>query len=94
MSNILCQNRKSAEKGKYFYGECFEKTGDVFDGTKERVVFYLSEKMLLPRLFRQPGWYKFTAGLNLDLFGMCYSNKNETMIYEQCEGHFPHEKNG
>lgn len=54
--------------------------------------FDFAEKVLLPKLQRQPGQLLFVTGLKFDIFGVASSNLSTTFISGLLEGHWPNEK--
>lgn len=65
------------------------------DGRKSpfmHFVFDYAEKVLLPRLQKQPGQLHFVTGLKFDINGVACSNSNSVDIFGLVEGHWPQEK--
>lgn len=59
------------------------------DADTIHLVFDFSEKLLFPRLLRQPGLLYFVNGLKFDFFGVSISNFNYTDIHCLPKGHWP-----
>lgn len=55
-------------------------------------VFDFVEKVLLPRLLKQPGQLYFVPGIKVDIIGVACSNESKTDIYGLVEGRWIHEK--
>lgn len=53
------------------------------------LIFDYAEKVLLPRLKKQPGQLHFVTSLKIDMFGVHVSHLKETDIYCLTEGHWP-----
>lgn len=92
LSILLNKHRDNATKEHQFYRECLLSTQDVLDGSQQHLVFDFAEKVLLPRLLRQPGQLYFVTGLKFDLFGVHDSNNKRTLLFGLPEGHWPNEK--
>ena len=56
-------------------------------------MFDFAEKVLLPKLLKQPGQLYFVTGLKFDIFGVQDSNQGVTYVFGLPEGHWPNEKN-
>lgn len=60
--------------------------------THRNFVFDFSEKILLPRLLKQPGQLHFTTGLNFDINGVSCRNTGNAYVFDLPEGHWPNDK--
>lgn len=60
--------------------------------THRHFVFDFAEKVLLPRLLKQPGQLHFTTGLKFDINGVSCSNTGNAYVFGLPEGHWPNEK--
>lgn len=60
--------------------------------THRHFVFDFAEKVLLPRLLKQPGQLHFTTGLKFDINGVCSSNTGQAYAFGLPEGHWPNDK--
>lgn len=55
-------------------------------------VFDFAEKVLLPRLLRQPGQISYLVGMCFDMFGVSSSRKKINYVFGLPEGHWPNNK--
>jgi len=89
-NSILRQHVKEAVTEFKYYKRCQQvcnnKQGD------NHLIFDFAEKVLPPKLQKQPGQLHFITGLKFDLFGVSSSNLARNYVFGLPEGHWPHEK--
>jgi len=86
------KHRREAKTEFQFYKNC-QKTAALPGNTSNiHLVFDFAEKVLLPRLAKQPGQLHFITGLKFDIFGVSCSNLTNNFVFELPEGHWPQEK--
>ncbi|PXF42478.1 hypothetical protein BWQ96_07787 [Gracilariopsis chorda] len=92
LRDVLEQHRKEAKEEFLFYKECQRQTHEDPNGGTQHFVFDFAEKVLLPKLLKQPGQLHFVTGLKFDIFGVSSSNEEKNYVFGVPEGHWPNEK--
>lgn len=70
------------------YKETISKEAEEKITIFRHFVIEFAEKVLLPKLQRQPGKLHFVTGLKFDIFGVSCSNDGLTDVYGLVEGHW------
>ena len=89
---LLKEHRAEAKKEFLNYKLLQHKCQEDTNGNMRHYVFEVAEKVLLTRLFNQPGQLHFVTGLKFDIFGVSSTNQCLNFIYGLPEGHLPNEK--
>ena len=76
------------------YKQLMAKAESNTEGESVHIIFDFAEKVLLPYLIIQPGQLHFTTSLKFDLFGIHFSNYNQSFMFGLVEGHWPNKKSG
>lgn len=81
LSQLLEIHREAERREQGYYREGITSSHGIRDGTLLHIVFDFSEKVLLPRLVRQPGQLYFVTALKFDIFGVHDSKNVVTFTY-------------
>lgn len=92
LAGLLVEHRNAAHIEYLHYKKCQAEAQQQPMGSTRHLVFDFAEKVLLPKLLRQPGQLHFITGLKFDMFGISSSNENRNYIFGLPEGHWPNEK--
>lgn len=91
-TQLLQDHRLHAKEAFLFYKMC-QTSGQVEpNGVTRHLVFDFAEKVLLPKVQKQPGQLHFVTGLKIDFFGVSSSNEHMNYVFGLPEGHWPAEK--
>ena len=93
LSELLWKHKDAAGAEHELYRKLLTTSHNVSDGSCQHVVFDFAEKVLLPKLLKQPGQLYFVTGLKFDIFGVHDSNQGVTYVFGLPEGNWPNEKN-
>lgn len=87
---MLTKHRNDAKVAHAYYKRCQDEAED--NSRIIHMVFDFAEKVLLPRLLKQPGQLHFVTSLKFDIFGVSNSNTAVNNIFGLPEGHWPNDK--
>lgn len=62
---VLGEHRDDVHRERWNYRDSIKSSARIFDGTFHHVLFVFAEKVLLPKLLRQPGELFFVTGKSL-----------------------------
>lgn len=90
LNSTLMEHRIQAKGDFMLYKSCQEQAAGSPDVI--HIVFDFAEKVLLPRISKQPGQLNYITSLIFDIFGVLCSNFKTNFLFGFTEGHWPNTK--
>ena len=89
---VLQRHLHDSKSEFHTYKACQNECNSARSGNVNHFVFDFAEKVLLPKLEKQPGQLHFITGLKFDFLGVSSSNALRNYVFGLPEGHWPNEK--